>query len=453
MASPFIKMTRYDHFYDEQIRRFEMQLVRAFSGWQYKLGPRNGQEGALKLVPCTMAKRDKQVASILRSLSENTLMTVPMITIAKTGMVLTPERLQNPQHTESIHITERARDPVTGYYTGERGNAMTVERIMPRPFELKYQVDIWTSNEDQKHQLMEQILTVIYPSFDIQSSDNPLDWSALTSVYVEDVNFYSRGIPIGTSEDIEIATINLRLPFWLTPPAKIKHQTIIKQIITNVNAIAYDEDGEAVQGEKINQVVTTFKNHCISVENGEIKLLGPHGNEKDEDGNIYRWEDLMNAEGIDFYPLVTQLHLRLAENLEDDSKDIKGTIQLVEPNVMAWQVDLDTLPANTLDPIHAAINPLRSVPGEGGIVAAENRRYLLTEDLAGPSAAWGNITASKWSIIKFKQGAWIVDFDIGTTEEHFVTNLLTGRQLRWTGGRWTMAVNNVYGPGYWQIAA
>jgi hypothetical protein len=445
------RVTRYDHFYDQQIRRFEMQLVRAFSGWQYQMGGRNGQPGVLKMVPCTMAKRDKQVAAILRNLSENTLLTVPMIAIAKTGLVLTPERLQNPYHSESVQVTERAVDPVTGQYTDERGNGITVDRVMPRPFDLKYQVDIWTSNEDQKHQLMEQILTVIYPTFDIQNSDNPLDWSALTSVYVEDVNFYSRSIPIGTDNEIEIATINLRLPFWLTPPAKIKRQRLIQQIITNVNSLVYDDEGEGEQGDTMHQHITTVGNHLIEVNGNQIKLLGPHGKETDEDGNIYSWSKYFDDLRMDFYPLVTQLRVRLSDDIEDQSKDIVGTIQVIEPNIMDWQVDIDTLPSNTLPPVNAVINPLRSFPGEGGIDAVQGRRYLLTEDLATPSAAWGNITAAKGSIIKFDQNAWIVDFDVATTDEQYVVNLLTGRQLHWKNGAWGIAINGKYLPGYWHI--
>lgn len=429
-----------------------MQLVRAFSGWQYQLGPRNGQPGALKIVPCSMAKRDKQVASILRNLSENTLLTVPMIAIAKTGMSINNERLQNPHHRESVQITERARDLVTGEYTSERGNSITVERMMPIPFDLKYQVDIWTSNEDQKHQLMEQIMTVIYPSFDIQNSDNPIDWAAMTSVYVEDINFYSRSIPIGTDHDIEIATISLRLPFWLNPPAKIKHQTIIKQIITNINQITYDQDGDLEQGARLTQRVVTPSNHIIEVQSGEIKLLGPRGNELDENGDVYRWSDFFVAMEMDYLPLVNQLRLRLAADIEDHSKDVSGTIQEIAPNIMSWHVDINTLPRNTIPPVNAIINPLRSFPGEGGIVAAEGQRYLLTEDLAGPgTVAWGNITAAKGAIIKYTQGVWIVDFDISTTADHYVTNLLTGRQLRWVNGEWLLAINGHYLPGEWLI--
>ena len=40
---------------------------------------------------------------------------------------------------------------------------------MPVPYNLTMQVDIWTSNSDQKFQLLEQILTLYNPSVDINS--------------------------------------------------------------------------------------------------------------------------------------------------------------------------------------------------------------------------------------------------------------------------------------------
>lgn len=444
-------MTRYDFFYDQQIRRFEMQLVRAFSGFQYESGGRNGK--VLKMVPCSMAKRDRQVAAILRNLSENTLLSVPMITVAKTGMEFAPDRLQNPHHVESLQVLERGKDPITGEYNGERGNSLTIDRMMPRPFNLRYQIDIWTSNEDQKHQLLEQILTIIYPSFDIQNSDNGLDWSALTSVMMEDITWSSRAIAIGTESEIDVATINVKLPIWLTPPAKVKRQNIIKQIITNINNAVEDAEGEATHGARMAQHVTTVGDHLIEVNNGQIKLLGPNGSAVDSNGDPYKWSDLFNKIGVDFYPMMTQLRLRTTSDLEDDSKDIIGSIQEgASPNLVHWQIDIDTLPANTLTAVHAIIDPLRSFPGEDGIEAVQGRRYLLTSDLGTPSLAWGNITAGKGSILEFKDGLWIVSFDASATEDHYLVNLLTGRQLRWFNGEWVMAINGTYHPGYWFIA-
>ena len=42
---------------------------------------------------------------------------------------------------------------------------------MPVPYLLNMQVDVWTSNTDQKLQLMEQILVLFNPALEIQHND------------------------------------------------------------------------------------------------------------------------------------------------------------------------------------------------------------------------------------------------------------------------------------------
>ena len=80
----------------------------------------------------------------------------------------------------------------------ERGNSYTVERIMPRPWDMNISVQVLTSNQDQMYQLQEQIMAIFVPQIEIQNSDNPLDWTALTIMKLEDVEFNSRTIPVGS---------------------------------------------------------------------------------------------------------------------------------------------------------------------------------------------------------------------------------------------------------------
>src|SRR5690348_16221283 len=122
-------LTRYDYFYDGQIKRYLLQVVRAFSGFQYMTGRRGNVEPELKLVPCTMAKRNRQVAAIQKNLSENVVNAVPMITIDQTAFRFDPERLQNPNHVGTVQVFERKIDPLTGQLTNERGRSITVQRL------------------------------------------------------------------------------------------------------------------------------------------------------------------------------------------------------------------------------------------------------------------------------------------------------------------------------------
>lgn len=453
-------LTRYDYFYDQQIRRFLLQVVRAFSGFQYMTGPRGNIPAQLKLVPCTMAKRNRQVAFIQRNGSENVINTCPMITIDLAGFTFDEQRLQNPGHVGHVQVFERAKD-AQGNYTGEIGNAITVERLMPRPFTLQVQVDIWTSNLDQKCQLLEQILQIIYPTFDIQNSDNPLDWSALTVCHPKDMTWTSVSVPVGADEQIDIATIQMEIPMWLSPPAKIKRQKIIEQIITNINEGTYDDNGELQHGAQLAREITTPGNHWLRLSTGTggafAQLLGPNSNEFNPDGEHYDWPKLFEQYG----KMVTEDHqLRIRFSTDDGASEIIGALSTVpgQPHKLEWQIDVDSLPSNTLAAVSGVIDPDRTGPGQGLPNAATGQRYLLVNDLPKSNMTWNSgepdgFGARIGSIIERKPTKWEVVFDPMANEGdlHFVLNTSTGKQLRWTGSEWGMAIDGDYAPGYWRF--
>lgn len=441
-----------DFWYDAQMRRFLEQIVRGFSGFHYRTGRRDGQEPQLKMVPCRLAATDRMVASILRNLSENVLLSVPMITVAMTGLAGRRDAVQNLNHVDTRQVIERAVDPDTGLYTSARGRSYTVYRMMPRPFEMTVQIDVWTSNQEQKYQLAEQILTVFFPDIAIKNSENPIDWTALTTMTLEDITWSSRSIPVGTENEIDIMTLTFRLPFWLNPPAQVVQQNVIEQIITNIYQGNSTE--EPLPENLIKRDVTTPGDNVVSVHNGKIKLLGPKANEHDANGKVYAWRDLLDLYGP-LRPTVSQLRLKTTTDIEDSSTDIIGTIQYddLRPNELFWQVDPDTLPGNTLQPVDAVIDPLRSFPVGGGLPApASGQRYLLLSDV-GESQAWGLLRARADDIIEFRGGGWQVAFAAaGSTAVEHVLNLHTGRQLRWTGHEWVLTIDGQYAPGYWRLA-
>ena len=82
--------------------------------------------------------------------------------------------MQNPYHIEKQHL--RQRDKLDdGPYCNQLGAGYTVETVMPSPFRLEVTADIWTSNTDQKLQLLEQILYLFNPDFEIQKPTGKLE--------------------------------------------------------------------------------------------------------------------------------------------------------------------------------------------------------------------------------------------------------------------------------------
>lgn len=442
-------ITPYEFFYDAQQRRFLEQIVRAFSGFSYQQGRRNAAPLTL-MVPCELALTNRQVANIRANLSENTLNTVPKITVWQTGLRGRMADLQNPAFVDRLQVFER--EIINNQYGPNLGNSYSVERIMPLPFTMEVQVDVWTSNLEQKYQLIEQILVNTYPEFEIQNSDNPLDWTAVSICFVdEDITFSSRTIPVGTNEDIDIFTLRLRVPIWLTAPAKIRKLTRIEEIVANVGDLQYDQLDAPYIGTLYQQEIITPGDHFISVDGATITLLGAHAGAALPDGSIPSWTDLFNLYGK-FNPMDSELHVLITSDI--NGPFVSGTLQAGGAvNQLAWTINTSTLPANTLPAVNAVIDPLKTFPSHGLPAVVDGVRYMLINDI-GPSQAWGTVTAYTNDIIQYNTtlGAWEVSFSHRTTEPQFVLNLYTGRQLVWNGQEWVMAIDNVYGPGYWRLA-
>ncbi len=433
---------QYDFFYDQQIRRFLLQMQRALSGFQYQIGRRGELLEQNRIVPVTTATSDKQAAMIRQNASENVLNSAPMISVYISDLAFEPDRLQNPGHVGKVHALERSRDEVTGLYSDKLGTSITVERLMPRPFRLTIKMDLWTSNMDQKLQLLEQICPMVFPSFDIQNSDNALDWSALTTCFAKDIVFSSRSIPIGTDDSIDVSTITFEIPIMLNPPAKITRSNNIESIITNIH---HSNDLPEL-GEKMGTEVTTLGDHHIEISNGTIRLLGPKTNPEDSKGNPYDWTNLFDKYSKPFSAGTTQLRIR---NEIGSNQEIIGKIyQTTNGAMLDWQIDIDTLPSNTLPNINAVIDPKTIFPNNG-ITPVIGNRYLLIDDLA-TSVAWGNFGARKNQIIELKTNGWEVIFQADDDIVQYVVNTASGKQLKWNG-IWTTAIDGIYAPGFWRI--
>ncbi len=69
-----------DYWYDEQIKRYLIQLVRVFSNFKVREYTKNGV--SYNRVPCRYGDMSRMVASILRNNSENSRNSAPMITVS-----------------------------------------------------------------------------------------------------------------------------------------------------------------------------------------------------------------------------------------------------------------------------------------------------------------------------------------------------------------------------------
>ena len=224
-----------EYWYTAQLRNYRLQFIRAFSNFYYKTGVNADGTEALVRVPCRYGDPTRIAAMVVRGNSENKVLTTPFITCHISALAMAPNRRQGPQIEETIVVNERGWNQDDSQYLNTPGGRYNIQRYMPVPYEMTMTVSIWTNNESVKEQLLEQIMVLYNPAIEIQTSNNPLDWTVLSWIQMnETITWSSRTIPIGTDNPIDVATLDFRFPIWINPPAKVLQQNIIQNIITSM---------------------------------------------------------------------------------------------------------------------------------------------------------------------------------------------------------------------------
>jgi hypothetical protein len=155
--------------------------------------------------------------------------------------------------------------------------------------------------------------------------------------------------------------------------------------------------------------------------------------------------------------------ISLIKLLQPDGTEVVGTIAFdpTDDRFLLFTIDEDTVPANTLTPLTAVINPLVSGPGSGLPAATLGQRYLLTEatgadDSASP-IAWQSVggqplIANANDIIEYNGTNWTVVFDSSAaTVLQYVSNLNTGTQYKWNLNQWVKSFEGEYKNGLWTL--
>ena len=382
-------------------------------------------------------------------------------------------RMQEPYHVNKIAVRQRTYDQDTETYETTQGNAFTIERLMPVPYKLSINLDIWTSNTNQKMQLLEQILTLFNPSLEVQSTDNYIDWTSLSVIELDSIQWSSRTIPVGTENPIDVATLRFSLPIWISSPAKVKKLGVVERIVAGIfdargDAANSITDNDLLMGTRVmvtpwnyKLVVIENKIQClydpVVVPNGDLDSLVPT---EIVANSALLWPALLGAYGA-YRPGISQI--RLFQNQLDETP-IVGTF-IIDPNddrLIIFTPDPDTAPQNTLAPIDAIINPQVSGPDDGLDSALLGQRYLLTEDTGAtsntgnPSAWLGDLgqplVAKANDIIEFDGTRWRVVFaSDGQENVQYVTNITTGTQYEWTTTAWTKSYQGIYPGGLWSL--
>lgn len=491
-------------FYDGQIRRYLSQTIRVFSNFVVKYG-----DGSLVQIPVVYGDPDRQVASILRQNSENVVNSCPRIAIYISGLELDRDRSADSTFVGKMHIRERAVDTSVepNQYTQGQGRNYTVERLMPTPFKLSMKVDIWASSTEQKLQILEQILVLFNPSLELQSSDNYIDWTSLSVLNLKSTNWTSKTVPVGTDTPIDIATLTVDAPIWISPPVKVKHLGVITKIITSLYDYHDTDENQYIDGLGhplvgpdtglssiiTPSIVTTVTGHGIQVYNNQAKLMkltesvmprNPTIEISIKQGPVIEWNEVFEDYPNKYVAGVSRLYLK-----QPNGSEVVGTIAInpLDPTILTIAWDQDTLLTNTgidsegrLDTDHdyntgtnyrvrspgtfdAIIDPQTVYPGYGMTNVVSGDRFLIVDDIGdvinqdGPDG-WKNdngtdFVAKANDIIEWQEDRWRIIFNANQEADTLIhqTNIYTGVQYMWNGISWVKSFEGEYRNGSWRI--
>lgn len=230
------------YYYNEQIKKSIKQFSAIFSGLNVMTGVREDGKPASIEVPVVYGMVDKVVSALGRGNTQNKLVTMPMIVTYLNAIDLAPHRRKGVGQTD-----RRTVMPHAGVYPQD---LKVMERYMPIPYDLSFEVAVFSTNTDQAFQILEQLMMVFDPTLQIQVSEASFDWTAHTNVELLDIG-NEQSYPIGATDKRIIAWVmNFKMEIWISPPVDVKNE-LVKSITLRfgdydsivLNEYEYNTDG------------------------------------------------------------------------------------------------------------------------------------------------------------------------------------------------------------------
>jgi hypothetical protein len=241
------------YYYNEQFKRTITQFSSIFAGLEVRTGKSFDGTVHTMEVPVRYGSIDRVVAAVSNGFTQNKLMTLPIMSTYLLEVDLAPERRKGVGMTERKTIM-----PQGGLFPND---LKVMERYMPIPYDLTFELAIYASNMDQMFQIVEQLLIVFDPTLQIQTNDSPYDWSRQTNVELTSIQ-QEENYPMGAEKRMIVWTMNFRMETWISPPIDIK-DNLVKKIIIRFGDLEgftldeYDSNGELMPfaGDLLGEVV------------------------------------------------------------------------------------------------------------------------------------------------------------------------------------------------------
>ena len=213
------------YYYDKQIKKYIIQVANIFAGMSVEFGATENTEAGLISVDLHYGSRDRVAASLMAGNTQNKPPRLPIISVYVSGLDMAPER------RKGVGQVERQTYLPTGGLIPD--DISVVHRYMPIPYNMQVEVSIFTSNQEQHMQLLEQILMLFDPMLQIQTSDKLFDWTKITQVELLNIRF-DENYPAGLDDRAIQTVLDFKVPIYIAPPAQVR-QDYIEKIKLRVN--------------------------------------------------------------------------------------------------------------------------------------------------------------------------------------------------------------------------
>ena len=220
-------MSEFEGFYfNNQLRSYLLQFLAIFAEMQVLVNNKDQDVRKMITVPIKNGSSDRIVAMIKAGYTQNKPVRLPLLAGTMTNIVLAP------QLRKAIgQIRTETYMPTGGLFPDD---IKVVEIRQPVPYIAKFDLSIWTSNQQHHYQIMEHILMLFDPILPIQTSDDVIDCSRLTTVELVGINF-EEVIP-QTERRVIKTILNFEVPIFISTPTKV-HNHFIRKILMRVGAV------------------------------------------------------------------------------------------------------------------------------------------------------------------------------------------------------------------------
>ena len=457
-------MINTNYWYYGNIRHMCLCVLRLFQNFCISEGKDEKGNEILRRIPCTMMATDKSVAYLLNNATDTVLETVPKMILAISNVNLNNDKISGaPYYPNETSFTEKKFNPDKGNYEYEPGNSYNVTRLNPLPIGLEFKLFVLTTMQDHKLQLFEQIRSLFSPTLEIQTSENPLDWSRVTAITLTGLNWSSKGTTNLDGTALDSMDMTFEVDMNLDMPTIVQKQCMIDQIAENIG------DGNSlddIMSWDLNDVTTIY--HSPSRNSVNLYLDEKTGKQMiklNPSPIANNWYDVLRLYNFKFDPFNKKILISCVSDSNSDKKSTIGgtlTINKMSPNIAAFNIDDSLLPETNITAVDDIIDPHDMT--EKDLIG---KRYLITEDISN-CELWGTFLHTDRtpleegekipanSIIEWTKDGWWLELDPETQKGiWFIRSNASPLNLYTYNNEykiWTDVINKKYNVGQWRIA-